>query len=87
MLKQTDHPLDHQGRLDAEKVRDHIKAGKKKYCKETEQLLKTNAVWTSPLTRAIETCLIGMRPVIVEQHPASPGSAKYCQLSDVSCRC
>ena len=42
---------------------------------EAQRLLRAELIMCSPLTRAIETCLIGLQPLLLPAHPVEGGSA------------
>eukprot|EP00966_Prymnesium_polylepis_P154549 3568543-Prymnesium_polylepis.1 len=60
MLSTVDHPLNEAGRDQAEGLQASLRAGGA----EAAALMASDAVMCSPLTRAIETCLIGLQPML-----------------------
>jgi hypothetical protein len=77
MLSDVDHPLNQLGRLQAEGLAAHL-AAEIAVCAaggaaaKASGLLDVQAVLCSPLTRAVQTCLIGLRPLLLAQ-PAVGG--------------
>lgn len=70
MLSDTDHPLNAAGRAQAESLRDALSAEAAEAAASeggpsTTSLLSVQAVMCSPLTRALETCLIALSPILV----------------------
>ena len=61
MLSATDHPLNETGRQQAESLCASLKAGGA----HADEMLKAERVMCSPLTRAIQTCLIGIEPLLL----------------------
>lgn len=59
MGRQTDHPLSPDGRTQAEKLNELIEQDT-----QLPELLKPDIVYVSPLTRAIQTAVIGLRKVL-----------------------
>lgn len=74
MLSAVDHPLNAAGKAQAEGLRDAIAAGVEIGSDDAKALLAVDAVWCSPLTRAVQTCLIGMSPVLEHTLAAGGGS-------------
>ena len=81
MMEQVDHPLNSEGIEQCQqlnrawkKVRDSAAAGEmdSEEAKDVEEFLSADAIWSSPLTRTFQTCLVGL-----QGHPAllssSPG--------------
>ena len=60
MLGDTDHPLNHVGRVQAEALQASLLAGGA----DAEALLASELLLCSPLTRAVQTCLIGLAPML-----------------------
>lgn len=63
MMSDVDHPLNEKGREQAEGLLNSIKAGGA----HAEELLAVPAVMCSPLTRAVQTCLIGLEPLLLQE--------------------
>jgi hypothetical protein len=63
MLSAVDHPLNDTGRSQAESLARHLAAGGS----EAEEVLKATLVVCSPLTRAIQTCLVGLAPLLARE--------------------
>ena len=63
MLSAVDHPLNETGRSQAERLAEHLAAGGS----EAEEVLKATLVVCSPLTRAIQTCLVGLAPLLARE--------------------
>lgn len=72
MLSAVDHPLNDTGRSQAEGLARHLAAGGN----EAEEVLKATLVVCSPLTRAIQTCLVGLAPLLARE-----GGARGVQLN------
>lgn len=72
MLSAVDHPLNDTGRSQAESLARHLAAGGS----EAEEVLKATLVVCSPLTRAIQTCLVGLAPLLARE-----GGARSVQLN------
>ena len=68
MLADVDHPLNATGRAQAETLLAALHAGGP----HADELLRAEAVMCSPLTRALQTCLIGLQPLLL---PAGEGAA------------
>ena len=65
MLSTTDHPLNDEGRKQAEGLRARLVSAQHGGCAAVESaVLKAERVVCSPLTRAVQTCLIGMDPLL-----------------------
>jgi hypothetical protein len=69
MLSDVDHPLNKLGRQQAEGLAVHLaaEASAGTAGASASGLLDVQAVLCSPLTRAVQTCLIGLRPLLVIQ--------------------
>jgi len=68
MLSDVDHPLNEAGREQAERLRDAIEqaaAGSGPAADEAKALQGAAVIMASPLTRAVQTCLIGLQPVLL----------------------
>lgn len=63
MLSDVDHPLNEAGRAQAEELRAGVLAGGD----AAATLASAQAVWCSPLTRAVQTCLIGLQPMLLPE--------------------
>ena len=63
MLSAVDHPLNETGRSQAERLAEHLAAGGS----EAEEVLKATLVVCSPLTRAIQPCLVGLAPLLARE--------------------
>ena len=64
MLSTVDHPLNAAGKGQAEALQAAISEGVAASSPDAAALLAVDAVWCSPLTRAIQTCLIGTLPIL-----------------------
>ena len=71
MLSTVDHPLNEAGKEQAEGLRTALCEGVDRCADDALELMKAQAVWSSPLTRALETCLIALQPLIVQR--SGPG--------------
>ena len=60
MLSAVDHPLNANGRAQAEKLAERIAEGGA----DADEFLRAQLVVCSPLTRAIQTCLVGVAPLL-----------------------
>lgn len=71
MAGDTDHPLNEAGRAQSETLLDALRAGGP----QAEEMLAAELVQCSPLTRAVQTCLIGLQPMLLQdgQPPAPVG--------------
>jgi broad specificity phosphatase PhoE len=68
MLSDVDHPLNEAGRQQAEALRDSIVAAAESGASpDATSLLTAQEIMCSPLTRAVQTCLIGMEPVLLQR--------------------
>ena len=72
MLEQVDHPLNSTGIQQCQalhqawkQARDTVGEMNSEDAREVEMFLSADAVWSSPLTRTLQTCLIGL-----QGHPA-----------------
>jgi len=67
MLSDVDHPLNQLGRLQAEGLAAHLAAEMSAGAAgaPVSGVLDVQAVLCSPLTRAVQTCLIGLRPLLL----------------------
>lgn len=63
MMSAVDHPLNDTGRGQAESLARHLAAGGS----EAEEVMKATLVVCSPLTRAIQTCLVGLAPLLAHE--------------------
>eukprot|EP00966_Prymnesium_polylepis_P231792 5362487-Prymnesium_polylepis.2 len=63
MLGDTDHPLNQQGRTQAEGLQASLSAGGS----DADALMASELVMCSPLTRAVQTCLIGLAPMLTQR--------------------
>ena len=61
MLSDVDHPLNATGRAQAETLLAALRKGGA----QADELLDAEAVMCSPLTRAVQTCLIGLEPLLL----------------------
>ena len=60
MLSAVDHPLNENGRTQAEGLAERIAQGGA----DADEFLRAQLVVCSPLTRAIQTCLVGVAPLL-----------------------
>lgn len=60
MLSEVDHPLNETGRRQAEGLAAHLVAGGG----DAAEVMKAQLVVCSPLTRAIQTCLVALGPLL-----------------------
>lgn len=67
MLSDVDHPLNQLGRLQAEGLAAHLAAEMSAGAAgaPVSGVMDVEAVLCSPLTRAVQTCLIGLRPLLL----------------------
>ena len=68
MLSDVDHPLNQAGRAQAEALRDAIERathGDGADAEDAHALRRAELVMASPLTRAVQTCLIGLQPLLL----------------------
>ena len=63
MLSDVDHPLNAEGRAQAEGLQAGVGGGGE----AAAAVLRADAVWASPLTRAVQTCLIGLQPLLLPE--------------------
>lgn len=64
MVRTTDHPLSTKGRHQAEDLRRRLTTAAKKADPAASKLLRANAVYVSPLTRAVQTAVIALGTMI-----------------------
>lgn len=67
MLADVDHPLNATGRAQSESLLDALKQGGP----QAEEMLQAEVVICSPLTRALQTCLIGLEPLLLPEGGAA----------------
>ena len=75
MLGAVDHPLNETGRRQAEGLALHLNAGGS----DAEAVLEADLVVCSPLTRALQTCLVGLAPLLARE--GGEGGARGVQLN------
>jgi len=75
MLSDVDHPLNATGRQQAETLRDALRAGGS----QAHDLLSADAVMCSPLTRAVQTCLIGLEPMLLRGGTYTSSTTATCE--------
>mmetsp|Transcript_6825 Transcript_6825/g.15324 ORF Transcript_6825/g.15324 Transcript_6825/m.15324 type:complete len:230 (+) Transcript_6825:666-1355(+) len=61
MLSNVDHPLNEAGRSQAEGLQSRLSSGGA----AAEEMAGAELIMCSPLTRALQTCLIGLQPILV----------------------
>ncbi|KAL1504451.1 hypothetical protein AB1Y20_010857 [Prymnesium parvum] len=66
MIGDTDHPLNRVGRAQAERLHAVLEAGGA----DADALMASDLVMCSPLTRAVQTCLIGLAPMLARRPDA-----------------
>jgi len=66
MVKETDHPLSIKGREQAEALSEKLQqlARGAEVDPRADAMLSPDAVWVSPLTRAVQTAVIGLGPLL-----------------------
>eukprot|EP01006_Ploeotia_vitrea_P046375 TRINITY_DN67022_c10_g2_i1.p1 TRINITY_DN67022_c10_g2~~TRINITY_DN67022_c10_g2_i1.p1 ORF type:complete len:403 (+),score=22.71 TRINITY_DN67022_c10_g2_i1:68-1210(+) len=63
MLSAKDHPLNEVGIAQANALASKIELAEGTSCSTTQQFLSTSRVYSSPLTRALETCVVALQPL------------------------
>mmetsp|Transcript_9759 Transcript_9759/g.28868 ORF Transcript_9759/g.28868 Transcript_9759/m.28868 type:complete len:517 (+) Transcript_9759:55-1605(+) len=66
MARTTDHPLSAKGRKQAEALAAHLARAAREHNAALEQLLRPDAVYVSPLTRAVQTAVIALGPTLTQ---------------------
>jgi len=66
MVRTTDHPLSAKGRAQAESLSQRIAKAATRANPELAELLRPEAVYVSPLTRAMQTAIIALGPAMTQ---------------------